>query len=748
MASKTSTLTVRLIDAVTGPARAAARAIKGIGAAVDQTNSRRLLIGAAVADMRKNVGRAARDIKRNVDTLTSSMAIPMTLVGGFGAKSVYEFEKMSNAVKAVTNITDEQKKSLQSYAQELNKLFPFKNRDIMSAAFELGRAGFKYEQIMGSLRGTLNLALAGDIELQRSADIATNILTAMRLPAQTAEEAASSLQRVNDVIAYVAASSNTDVGLMGDTLKYVAPIASAAGVSLEELGAAGIVLAKGGIRGAEAGVALRSALTRMVKPSLDARQAMAELGLSFEDFATSFRAFSIDELAAGMKNVGFDIKPVMGELRRKLEGKTLEENRGEIYEVILETLIGGLKIDKVVDQRKVAKSLSRFISSQANELDMIGLFEALVEKGATTGQMARIFDQRQGARLTNLLRDTFGTPELTTALEDIEKNAAGATDRMAATRMEGIVGVVAAHVAAWENLFIAIARSGVLEAVTNMLNSITGVLERAAKASPELLKFGTYAFLSVAALGPLTLLLGGFLAILRAIYATMVLISGSAAGTIAVFRAAAGVGAASGAAGAAGAAAGAAGKRGLLSRVLRWGGMAGVAWGVKDLLGLIDPNGNLWGATSGIDAWTKRHLGFDPSNIGGDGSTMPGETQGEARAELRSRLEEIDRKISAIEARTHPAMRDAPNPELDRLRMERAGLANELDASAAARAAAEATGDAFDAALDERLRKTAEMVRQRASQMMNDLSFTASPTIQPKISGATLRGVHADTGVD
>ncbi|WP_276200235.1 phage tail tape measure protein [Chelatococcus sp. XZ-Ab1] len=673
----------------------------------------------------------------------------MTLVGGFGAKSVYEFEKMSNAVKAVTNITDEQKRSLQSYAQELNKLFPFTNRDIMSAAFELGRAGFKFDQVMGSLRGTLNLALAGDIELQRSADIATNILTAMRLPAQTAEEAASSLQRVNDVIAHVAASSNTDVGLMGDTLKYVAPIAAVAGVSLEELGAASMVLAKGGIRGAEAGVAMRSALTRMVKPSLDARQAMAELGLSFEDFATSFRAFSIGELAAGMKNVGFDISPVMGQLRQRLEGKTLEENRGEIYEIILETLIGGLKIDKQVDQRKVAKSVSRFISSQANELDMIGLFEALVEKGVTPGQMARIFDQRQGARLTNLLRDLFGTPELTAALEEIEKNASGSTDRMAKTRMEGIVGVVAAHVAAWENLFIAIARSGVLEAVTNVLTTLTGALEKMAQSNPELLKWGTYALMAVAALGPLTLLLGGFAAMLGLIAGSMKIIAASAAGTVAVFRAAAGLGAATGgaagAAGAAGTVAGAAGKRGVLGRALKWGGILGTAWGLNELLGAIDPEGNLWGATSGIDAWFLRNLGFNPSKLGGGVSTMPGESQGEARAELHSRLEEIDRKIGAIEARTHPAMRDAPNPELDRLRMERAGLANE---AASMGAAGQQSGAAFRQGLNAEMQAALKEAEATAARIKSALEFTAQPTIRPRVDGATLRGVHADTGVD
>src|SRR5690606_37831674 len=128
---------------------------------------------------------------------------------------------------AVTMMTREQREEIEKEARVLNKDFPAALDQIMGAAFELGRAGLKFDEIMGALRGTLQLGLAGDLGLPQAADIATNILTAMRLPAKGAEEVAASLKRVNDVVAYVATNSNTDVGLMGETLKYVAPIAAA-----------------------------------------------------------------------------------------------------------------------------------------------------------------------------------------------------------------------------------------------------------------------------------------------------------------------------------------------------------------------------------------------------------------------------------------------------------------------------------------------------------------------------------------
>lgn len=122
-------------------------------------------------------------------------------------------------------LSDEQRASMKGYIQDLNKSFPFINKEVGEAAFQLFRAGLSYEQAMGALKGTLLLAQAGDIDLKSAADIATNVMTAMRLPMQTTEQAAPSMARVNDVLAYAANKSNTDVRLLGETFKYVAPMA-------------------------------------------------------------------------------------------------------------------------------------------------------------------------------------------------------------------------------------------------------------------------------------------------------------------------------------------------------------------------------------------------------------------------------------------------------------------------------------------------------------------------------------------
>jgi len=214
---------------VTGPA---ARATAGLRQLLGASQATAVAARGTMAATRRDMAM----VRQGADRMTTAISLPLALIGAMGAKTAYEFAKAGNNMQAVTRITTEQRKEIEKLAQELNEKFPSTVVDIMGAAFELGRAGLDFDQIMGGLEGTLQLGLAGDLALAEAADISTNILTAMRLPAKGADQVAASLQRVNDVLSYVATSSNTDVRLMGETLKYVAPMAAAAGMPLAQVG--------------------------------------------------------------------------------------------------------------------------------------------------------------------------------------------------------------------------------------------------------------------------------------------------------------------------------------------------------------------------------------------------------------------------------------------------------------------------------------------------------------------------------
>ncbi len=749
MANLTSVLTVRMIDAVTAPARAAANSIRGIGTAVDSTNARRLAIGGAITTMVTDVGKASDRLRRNVNTMTSGLSMPTGFLTFFGARSVYNFEKMSNKLEAVTGMTAEQKKQIQGYAKELNELFPFTNEQIMGAAFELGRAGFKFEQIIGSLKDTLNLSLAGDIELQEASDIATNILTAMRLPTKTAEQTASSLRKVNDALAYVAANSNTDVRKMGETFKYVGPIAASSGLSINEVAAASMVMAQSGIKASEAGVAMRSALVRMLRPTKPMLASLERLNVNIDEFIKRGRQISSSDIIGSLAADGIDASNYASQIDAALNNPELNKSLSKLT-AHMSGIIG--KDASVVDKAALASTISDALTAAGAEVDFFGFLQALREKGADIGDVVRIFDARQGSRLETLLKgDLAGT------LERLTKDAQGSTDKMSRTMMQGIVGDWAALVASVENLFIALAESGVLKTATEAIKSLTNGLKSLAESSPRMLEWGTYALLFAGTLGPIALVGTGVIAFFTSLVSLMMLVTklgkgalGVAAASMGVTGAAAAGSAATTAATAAGATvAGTTAKGSIFSKLMRGAGVGAAALTTAELLSWIDPEGNLWGLTSGIDAWMKEKTGIDPSNIGGGDFDKQA-----ALSDVLARQAAIDARLKQIDQSIHPAMQNMANPERDALVMQRNMLEADAKAlaptgdSAAGAAAAEVTMGGFNQAMAQQIAAAKLQIQQFMSEATAMMQTTITPTIRPRLDMSAVSGVHADTGIE
>lgn len=490
----TSRLIVRLIDGVSAPAAKAAVALRGLVGVSEK---------AAVAG--RGTGKAiARDIgmvNRGVQRLTSSAAMPLGLIGAMGARTVYEYSKVGNALQAVTGLTKDQRSEVEKLASDLNKKFPTNLADIMGAAFELGRAGLDYEQILGGLEGTLQLGLSGDIAIEQAADIATNILTSMRLPQKGAEQTAQSLQNVNDVLARIATSSRTDVRMMGETLKYVGPIAAAAGLSLEQVGAASLVMAKNGIFASEAGVAMRSALVRMVrptKPMLDALERLKNAagdGVNLSDFIKGGRQITSGDIIGSLMSDGIDASAYASQIDAVLNDPALKKSTSAMT-----AAIAGIvdESGSLMDKSVLAQSITDTLTSAGSEIDFYGFIRELRERGADLSDIARIFDARQGSRLITLL-----SGDLDAALEEVVTKSKGAAAKMAEIRMDGIVGQVNRLTSAWTDLFVKIGEAGVLETIGEVFDKISGTINRLSSANPQLLRIGTYAGLAVIALAPL-----------------------------------------------------------------------------------------------------------------------------------------------------------------------------------------------------------------------------------------------------
>lgn len=197
--------------------------------------------------------------------------------GRFLAPAVGFDEEMSR-VGALTRLDkgDEQFVALRAQAKKLGAETAFTTRDAASGQAFLAMAGFTPQSIQAALPGVLNMALAGGMDLGESADIGSNILTQFKL-------SSDQMDRVGDTLTAAFTRTNTDLRALGDTMKYAGPVAANLGISLEQASAMAGMLANNGLRGSDAGTALRSSLSRLASPPKAAADALKELGVSVAD---------------------------------------------------------------------------------------------------------------------------------------------------------------------------------------------------------------------------------------------------------------------------------------------------------------------------------------------------------------------------------------------------------------------------------------------------------------------------------
>ena len=207
---------------------------------------------------------------------------------GFGIydaiKSYADFEKEMSAVKAISGATGAEFDMLTEKARQMGADTKFSATESAQAFEYMAMAGWKTDDMMNGIEGVMNLAAASGEDLGRVSDIVTDALTAFGLKASDSAHFA-------DVLAAAATNSNTNVGMMGETFKYVAPLAGALKYDVEDVATAIGVMANSGVKASEAGTSLRSIFTRLAKPPKDAAKALDALGISIKNDDGTIKPF-------------------------------------------------------------------------------------------------------------------------------------------------------------------------------------------------------------------------------------------------------------------------------------------------------------------------------------------------------------------------------------------------------------------------------------------------------------------------
>lgn len=213
---------------------------------------------------------------RAAATAITGTATALAGVATAAIKVGSDFEAQMSRVQAISGATGDELESLKNQAIQLGADTAFSAKEAAEGMENLAAAGFTTTEIMDAMPGMLNLAAAAGEDLAASSDIAASTLRGFGLEASDAAHVA-------DVLAENANRTNSSVAETGEAMKYVAPLARAAGISMEETAAAIGIMANAGIQGSQAGTTLRGALSRLSKPTDAMSAAMEELGVSFYD---------------------------------------------------------------------------------------------------------------------------------------------------------------------------------------------------------------------------------------------------------------------------------------------------------------------------------------------------------------------------------------------------------------------------------------------------------------------------------
>lgn len=211
-----------------------------------------------------------------------AVSTALTAAGGYAIKVGSDFEAGMSQVAAISGTTGEELDALTEKAKEMGAKTKFSATESAEAFNYMAMAGWKTGDMLNGIEGIMDLAAASGEDLAMVSDIVTDALTAFGMEAKDSGHFA-------DVLAAAASNSNTNVGKMGYTFKYVAPIAGAMKYSIEDTAVAIGLMANAGIKGEQAGTSLRGMLTRLVKPTDAVAGAMEELGICMTNADGSMR---------------------------------------------------------------------------------------------------------------------------------------------------------------------------------------------------------------------------------------------------------------------------------------------------------------------------------------------------------------------------------------------------------------------------------------------------------------------------
>ncbi len=264
--------------------------LKGLRSAQEEADKKSKSISDKIGENFKSVGSKLTSVG---STLTKNVTVPLIGIGAAGLKVATDFEKGMSEVKAISGATGKEFDALREKAIELGADTAFSSNEVAAAMTEMAKAGWDSSQIIDGMSGVLSAAAASGEGLASVSTIVADAITGFGM-------AAGDSARVADLLTQAANSGTIGISELGESFKYIAPVAGSMGISVEDVTTALSAMSMAGIKGSQAGTALRTMLTRMVKPTDAVAAAMDVLNISVSNQDGSMK--SLDEIVTNLRS--------------------------------------------------------------------------------------------------------------------------------------------------------------------------------------------------------------------------------------------------------------------------------------------------------------------------------------------------------------------------------------------------------------------------------------------------------------
>ena len=214
-------------------------------------------------------GARAKAISAQMRTLS----IPLAIAGGASVKMAADFDKSMTQIKSLVGVAGAEVDAMGEKAKVMASETGTSANEAAEALFYITSAGLRGEEAMSVLQASLKAAAVGLGDTKTVADLATSAMNAYGSSVLSATDA-------TDVMVSAVREGKLEASELAGSMGRVLPMASAMGVSFEEVGAAFAALSRTGTNAAEAATQIRGIFSSLLKPTTEAEEALSQMGLS------------------------------------------------------------------------------------------------------------------------------------------------------------------------------------------------------------------------------------------------------------------------------------------------------------------------------------------------------------------------------------------------------------------------------------------------------------------------------------